>query len=189
MTFKNFTYEYFSKLHTLLQTIDMDEIEKLQNLLLSLKSQDKIYIIGNGGSAATASHMANDFGIGLKRRNKLHISPICLSDNLATCSAIANDTGYENIFYLQLEDILSPHDVLIAISCSGNSPNIIKATNYTKSIGAKVVGLTGFDGGELRKLADISIHAQTNTGEYGLVEDVHMIINHLLYTWNIHKDD
>ena len=188
MQFKSFISEYIDRLHGLLSSLDKNELEKLEQLLGALNQNQRVYIIGNGGSAATASHMVNDFGIGLKRRDKLNISAIALADNLASCSAIANDTGYENIFYLQLKNVLTPEDVLIAISCSGNSPNITKAVRYAKEVGATVVGFSGFEGGELKHLSDIVLHAQTESGAYGLVEDVHMIINHMLYSWFIQKD-
>lgn len=188
MQFKLFISEYIDHLHRILSSLDKNELVKLEQLLCTLSGEQRVYIIGNGGSAATASHMVNDFGIGLKRRGKLNISAIALADNLASCTAIANDTGYDNIFYLQLKNVLNPQDVVIAISCSGTSPNIIKAVRYAKEIGATVVGFSGFDGGELTRLSDIVLHAQTNPGEYGLVEDVHMVINHMLYSWFVQKD-
>lgn len=188
LEFKHYTQHYFKQLQNTLESIDINEIEKLKELLSNLDKNDTVYIIGNGGSAATASHMVNDFGIGLQRRNKLNISVVSLADNLATCTAIANDTGYENIFYLQLKDKLKPNDVIIAISCSGNSPNIMKAVEYAKELGSTIVGLSGFDGGDLREISTIKIHAQTDKNAYGLVEDAHMVINHLLYSWFIDKD-
>lgn len=188
MNFSSYAENYFQQLHATLQSIDKSEIEKLKNLLDTLNKQQNVYIIGNGGSSATASHMVNDLGVGLQRRDKLNISVISLADNLATCTAIANDTGYENIFYLQLKDKLRPEDVIIAISCSGNSPNIVKAIDYAKEIGSTVVGFSGFDGGRLLEVSDIKIHAETPKNSYGLVEDVHMVINHLLYSWFIESD-
>jgi len=189
LPFQDYTHNYFNKLHNTLKSIDVKEIEKLKTLLTQMQAHHNIYIIGNGGSAATASHMVNDLGVGLLRRDKLNVSVISLADNLATCTAIANDTGYENIFYLQLKDKLQAEDVIIALSCSGNSPNIIKAIDYAKEIGSTIVGFSGFDGGALLKSADIKIHAQSDTNAYGLVEDVHMIINHLLYSWFIEKEN
>jgi D-sedoheptulose 7-phosphate isomerase len=187
MNFTSFIDEYLEHLNRVLRALDKNELEKLERLLGSLGEDQRVYIIGNGGSAATASHMVNDFGVGLKRRGKLNITAVALADNLASCSAIANDTGYDNIFYLQLKNVLRAHDVLIAISCSGTSPNIIKAVRYAKEKGATVVGFSGFDGGELNTLSDIVLHAKTEPGEYGIVEDVHMVINHLLYSWFIQK--
>jgi len=181
MDFKNFTQNYIQELNNLLLNLDLDEFNKFYDLIKNCKN--KIYIIGNGGSASTASHMANDLSIGLKRRDKLTLHAISLTDNVAINSAISNDIGYENIFYMQLKDILQPEDTLIAISCSGNSPNIIKAVNYAKEINSTVIGLSGFDGGALKELSDIKLHINSNNGDYGLVEDAHMIINHILFSY------
>ena len=108
-----------------------------------------------------------------------------LADNMALCTAIANDIGYENIFYAQLKNILSPDDILIAISCSGNSPNIVKASRYCNEIGATLIALTGFGGGEIAKIADIDFQVPSLRGEYGLVEDIHMILDHLIYSYYV----
>ncbi len=141
--------------------------------------------MGNGGSAATASHMANDFSVGLKLRDIRNFNVQSLSDNTPVCSAIANDIGYENVFYAQLKHKLKPQDVVIAISCSGNSENIIKASRYAKEVGASLIGMTGFDGGELKALSDVNFHIKTDQGEYGLVEDAHMILDHVIYNYYV----
>jgi len=142
-----------------------------------------IYIIGNGGSAATASHMANDFSCGLKLRGIRDFNVLSLVDNVPVCTAIANDIGYENIFYAQLKDRLSDKDILLAISCSGNSGNILKAVHYARSSGTLVIGLTGFEGGALRDLSDINFHVATDKGEYGIVEDIHMMLDHIIFSY------
>ncbi|ELB3527111.1 SIS domain-containing protein, partial [Campylobacter coli] len=120
-------------------------------------------------------------------RNIISIDIKSLADNTPLCTAIANDIGYENIFKLQLQDVLTKDDVLFAISCSGTSPNIINAVKYAKEVGAMVIGATGFDGGDLLKLSDIKFHVQTQKGEYGLVEDVHMILDHIIYSYYMQK--
>ena len=181
-----FIDKYIGKLINLLKNIDKDKIsEMVKALEKSQETNSNVYVIGNGGSAATSSHMANDLGVGLKRRGIKSFNIISLSDNSSVCTAIANDIGFENIFYMQLKDILKKDDVLIAISCSGNSDNILKAVSYSKDIGTTIVGLTGFDGGELKKLSDINIHIPTEKNEYGLVEDMHMILDHILYSYYI----
>ena len=186
MNFTEFTKNYITSLNNLLKNLNLNEFNKFYALIKNTKGT--VYIIGNGGSAATASHMANDLSIGLKRREKLTLNVVSLADNISVTSAIANDTGYENIFYLQLKDILKPNDIVIAISCSGNSPNIIKAVEYSKEINSTVIGLTGFDGGKLKKLSDIKLHIQSEKNEYGLVEDVHLILNHILFSY-FQKED
>jgi len=123
----------------------------------------------------------------LKRRNIISIDVVSLGDNHAVTSAIANDIGYENIFYMQLKDILKPEDVVLAISCSGNSPNIVKAVEYANSVGSTVVGVSGFDGGKLKELSNIKFHVDASKGEYGLVEDIHMILDHIIYSYYIQK--
>ena len=182
---KKFTKNYISKLIKLLKDIDLDVVEEIVTSLETTKG--RIYIIGNGGSAATASHMVNDLGVGLKRRDIKKFDVVSLSDNTPVCSAISNDIGYENVFYMQLKDIIKKDDLLIAISCSGNSKNIIKAVKYAKKQNTKIIGLTGFDGGKLKKLSDINFHIDTKAGEYGLVEDMHMILDHIIYSYYIDK--
>lgn len=139
-----------------------------------------VYFIGNGGSAATASHFANDIAIGTRTGDERPFRAQALTDNVAVVTALANDNGYDSIFVDQLKVHMRDGDALVAISASGNSPNVIAAVEYAKSRGAKVVGLTGFDGGKLRALADIAIHVPTQKGEYGPVEDMHMVVDHLV---------
>jgi len=167
-----------------MKTINLNEFEKMKSHIKGQhKSNARIYIIGNGGSASTASHMANDLGTGLKRRDILSLDVLSLCDNTSIATALANDIGYENIFYMQLKDILKPEDTIIAISCSGNSPNILKAVKYAKEMGTTIISLTGFSGGTLKKSSDINIHFETSNKDYGLVEDAHMIINHMLFSY------
>lgn len=188
MSIEQFATGYIQSLKRLLDSVDGKVLgEIVAALEATLKTGGRIYVIGNGGSAATASHMANDFGIGLKRRNIRNFDIISLADNVAVNTAISNDIGYENTFFAQLENRISPKDMLIAISCSGNSPNIVKAIEYAVQIGATVVGCSGFDGGRLRELATICFHVDTPKGEYGLVEDMHMILDHLIYSYYLTK--
>ena len=183
-----FIDEYVNRLKNLLDSINTEKIENIiEAIEKTVENNSKVYVVGNGGSSATASHMANDLGIGLKRRGLININITSLCDNSAVTSAVANDIGFENIFYMQLKDILKPKDVLIAISCSGNSYNITKVVDYAKEIGSTIVGITGFDGGKLKETCDISFHVDASKGEYGLVEDVHMILDHMIYSYYINK--
>lgn len=183
-----FSLDYIQRLTKLLNKVDSTILESiiiaLENTMIH---KSKIYLLGNGGSAATASHMVNDLGAGLRRRNIINFDILSLADNTPVTTAIANDIGYENIFYMQLEGLLKQNDLLIAISCSGNSENILKAVKYAKTIGTTVIGLTGFDGGELKYLNDINFHVDAPKGEYGLVEDMHMILDHIIYSYYIDK--
>lgn len=178
--------KYISDLISVLQDVDIQVIYKIIDKLDRCHDIGAtIYIMGNGGSAATASHMANDLSVGLKLREIRSFNVQSLSDNTPVCTAIANDIGYENVFYAQLKNKLNVDDVVIAISCSGNSPNIVKAANYAKEVGADLIGLTGFDGGELKELSDLNYHIPTQSGEYGTVEDGHMILDHIIYSYYV----
>lgn len=186
MNRKVFIENYLDKLKSVLSVLDIPAVEKIMDLFDKMDSTwNSIYFIGNGGSAATASHMVNDFGTGLRRRGLKNLNVISLADNTSVVTAMGNDIGFENIFYMQIKDIIKKEDALFVISCSGNSPNLIKAAEYAKSQGATIIGVTGFDGGQLKKLADINFHVPTQTGDYGLCEDVHMILDHIIYSYYI----
>ena len=187
---ENFIDKYTTHLTKLLKNIDKKAIKNIIKILeKSEKKASTVYILGNGGSAATASHMVNDLGVGLKRRDIKNFNVVSLADNTPVCTAIANDIGYDNIFYMQLKNVINKDDVVIAISCSGNSNNIIKAVEYAKELGSTIIGVTGFDGGKLKKLSDISFHVNTQKNEYGLVEDMHMILDHIIYSYYISKEN
>jgi D-sedoheptulose 7-phosphate isomerase len=181
---KPFVTDYLLRLKHILDDIDADVVSDIIDMLeLTLVNKSRIYIIGNGGSAATASHMVNDLGAGLRRRDIVNFDVISLGDNSPVVSAIANDIGYENIFFMQMKGLINPNDVVIAISCSGDSPNIIKSVDYAKDLGCKIIGITGFDGGYLKSISDISFHVNAPKNEYGLVEDTHMILDHIIYSY------
>ena len=182
---KNIIKNYIKRLQYLLSKLDIEVIASIIDSMELVHDKGKIYIIGNGGSAATASHMANDLSGGLKLRDIRDFDVESLSDNSSVCTAIANDIGYENIFYAQIRNKIQKDDILIAISCSGNSANIIKAVEYAKEQDSTIIGLTGFSGGKLRLLSDINYHIDSENGEYGLVEDLHMILDHIIYTYYI----
>ncbi|ETA81153.1 sugar isomerase, partial [Youngiibacter fragilis 232.1] len=132
-----FVSGYIQRLVKLLESIELQNICDIINLLDNIDPfVNTIYFIGNGGSAATASHFANDIGIGLKIRGIKNINVVCLTDNIPVITSISNDIGYENIFYAQLKDKIKKGDLLFAISASGNSANILKAAKYAKSVGA-----------------------------------------------------
>lgn len=183
-----FVQTYKTELTKLIENIDVKSLQEIADALEYSHTHDgKIYVIGNGGSAATASHMVNDLGAGLKRREIKSFHIESLADNVAVCTALANDIGYEHIFSMQLKDKIQQKDILIAISCSGNSENITNAVSYAKEQGALIVGVTGFNGGYLKESSTLNFHVQTDTNQYGLVEDLHMIFNHMLYSYFIEK--
>jgi D-sedoheptulose 7-phosphate isomerase len=140
-----------------------------------------VFFCGNGGSAATASHFQND----LTRWRTDPMKVVSLTDNVAVITALGNDYGYDRIFVMQLEPLLSEGDVVVAISASGNSPNVVQAIEFANERKAVTVGLTGFDGGRLGELCQIHVHVPSARGEYGPVEDAHMVLDHLVmsYLW------
>jgi D-sedoheptulose 7-phosphate isomerase len=176
---------YARHLQTLLQNLDVAAVSRFIDILFAARNRGaRMFFCGNGGSAATASHFANDIAIGTRSSHK-PFKAISLTDNNAVMTAIANDFGYEQLFVKQLETLLEPGDVVIAISASGNSPNVVNALNFAKSRGNQTVALTGFDGGKMREIADAVVHIQTAKGEYGPVEDMHMFLDHLVGTYFI----
>lgn len=172
----NFSKNYFDYLKVLIDKLSIENVSKFIELILETRENNKtIFFIGNGGSASTASHFVNDISLGSRQFEK-PFRAISLCDNQAVITAIGNDDGYENIFLQQLQTQAKAGDVLVAISASGNSPNIIKAINWAKDNDLTTVGLSAFDGGMLAKLSDLNIHVPTKIGEYGPAEDLHMVI-------------
>ena len=173
---KDFSMNYLSYLKTLIDDLCVEKISSFIELILKTRDKNKtIFFIGNGGSASTASHFVNDISLGSRQFDK-PFRALSLCDNQAVITAIGNDDGYENIFVQQLQTQAKTDDVLVSISASGNSPNIIKAVNWAKKNKLSTVGLSAFDGGELSKLVDLNIHVPTKIGEYGPAEDLHMVI-------------
>jgi D-sedoheptulose 7-phosphate isomerase len=134
--------------------------------------------MGNGGSASTASHMAADLAKNTIGANMRRFRVLSLNDNMAILTALANDLGYEKVFSEQLKNLIRAGDLLIVVSASGNSPNVVNAIRYAQERSAEVAGIFGFDGGTGATLADFSIVIPSN--HYGVVEDVHLVINHIL---------
>ena len=175
-----FAEAYLDYLTSVLKTIDAREIGQFIETLLDARESDAtIYFIGNGGSAATASHFANDIAIGTNSYDK-PFRAVSLTDSNAIITAVGNDFGFEEIFVRQLRVLGRADDVVVAISASGNSPNLIRAFDYAKSIGIKTVAITAFDGGKMKQMADEGVHVPTAPKEYGPAEDAHMVLDHLV---------
>ena len=180
---EQFSKSYFSYLKEIFDKVDLSEIKIFVELLLSArKSGATIFFIGNGGSAATASHFANDLAFGTHEHEK-PFKAISITDNVSVLTALGNDYGYGEIFVHQLKVYAKKGDVLVGISASGNSQNLINAFNYAKSSGIKTMALTAFDGGRMKVIADNCIHIPTEDKEYGPAEDVHMILDHLISSY------
>jgi len=179
MNYTNDIQNYITLEVEILKKLDIEQINAALNLLDEARQKKgRIYICGNGGSAATASHFQNDFNKGVSEYIEVPFRFHCLNDNIATLMAIANDIGYEEVFRFQLRNNLEENDVLVAISGSGNSPNVIHAVEYARQHGCKIIGLTGFSGGKLRGLSDISLHVPVNSMQ--VTEDIHMIFDHMM---------
>ncbi len=189
MDYREAINKYIEEEKELLDKMDADVINQVMNALITAYEKEAtIYVFGNGGSGSTASHMQNDFNKGISEYTEKKFHVCCLNDNVSTLLAIANDIGYEDIFSFQLQNKLKPEDVVIGISGSGNSKNVINAIQYAKEIGATTIGWVGFDGGEVSKITDITFHVKADNMQ--LVEDLHLIINHLMMCvimreWNL----
>lgn len=175
-----FARQYLDYVSDILKRMDPAPIAQFIGILEDARIKNKqIIFLGNGGSAATASHFANDVSSGPRSWDKPYRA-LALTDNVALITALANDHGYDKIFELQLKILMQPGDVVIGISASGNSPNVLSAIKYANEKSGITIGLTGFDGGELAKMAKLNIHVPTAKGEYGPVEDIHMVVDHLV---------
>jgi D-sedoheptulose 7-phosphate isomerase len=175
-----FEEAYMGYLTSVLIAIDTKEIGQFIETLLAARERGAtIYFIGNGGSAATASHFANDIAIGTNSYDK-PFRALSLTDNQAIITALGNDFGYEEIFMRQLQILGRAGDVVVGISASGNSPNLIRAFDYAKSVDIKTVAITAFDGGKMKQIADEGVHVPTAPKEYGPAEDAHMVLDHLV---------
>lgn len=172
--------EYKNHLIKAIDSISVDKIKYIvQEILSTRMTQNNIFIAGNGGSASIASHFATDFMFGSKLVNP-GLKVISLVENASILTATGNDLSFADIFSRQLNILGKNGDLLILISSSGNSSNILNCIEVCKEIGIKTIGLSGFDGGLLSQKVDLSLHISTEIGMYGVVEDTHMIVGHII---------
>ena len=170
---------YIEELKNTMDLLPEDRIQEVIELLREARLAGRqVFIMGNGGSASTATHFVCDLGKNTRSPELPNFRVIGLSDNMAIFSALANDEGYENVFAQQLASFVQPEDIVIGISASGNSPNVLKAMELANQRGARTVAFTGFDGGKLRSLAGIEIHVPSHCIEH--VEDIHLVLEHLI---------
>jgi D-sedoheptulose 7-phosphate isomerase len=171
--------DYIKQEVSILDRLDYAAINEVINVLETTRELGStVYICGNGGSAATASHFVCDFNKGISHNKEKKYNFICLNDNIPSIMAIANDCGYEEIFVQQLKGKIKKDDVLLCISGSGNSKNIVLAAEYAKSLDITVIGATGYNGGLLYQLADYHLHVPVDNMQ--ITEDIHMIFDHLI---------
>jgi D-sedoheptulose 7-phosphate isomerase len=172
---------YFTLVSQVLANLDRRGIHDLVDELLAVRERNGcIYVFGNGGSAATAVHFYSDLMKGVSYGLKKRFRVLCFNDNVSAITCVANDLSYEDIFLEQLKNFIQSVDLVFGISCSGNSPNVVKAMEYARSCGVRTAGLGAFTGGQLLKLSDIFVLAPIDSFEVS--EDVHLIVVHLLKT-------
>jgi len=170
---------YVSRVSNTLENLPFESIALVIEVLREARNAGaRIYIMGNGGSATTASHFVGDLSKGANSDGKPRIKAQALVDNIASFSAWANDTSYENVFAEQLKNFVEPNDVVIGISGSGNSGNILNGMELAVRKGAHTIGLTGFEGGKLKDIADISVIVPSDSMEQ--IEDIHLLLCHLI---------
>ncbi len=180
---------YIDKEIEVLNMLDIHSINlAINEIVAAFEREGTMYIFGNGGSASTASHFANDFNKGISEYTKKKFRFICLNDNIPTVMAVANDISYDEVFRFQLLGKLKQEDLIIGISGSGNSKNVVNAMEYAKQERIRTLGITGFDGGKVKQIVDTSLHVPINNMQ--ITEDIHMIFDHMIMTvlyqvWNL----
>lgn len=180
----NYAIDYVKRLETLMNNLDFDSIGRIiDEFAKSRERGSTIFFMGNGGSAATANHFANDLGVCASPEGKIPFRSLSLAANVAFLTCLGNDFGYESVFVRQLKNLMRPLDLVVGISASGNSPNVVNALQYAADNEGIPVAIVGFDGGQMKKIATHVIHVKSEKGEYGPVEDIHMILDHLISTF------
>ena len=173
---------YISHLQDVLARLTLEDVRRsIDAVMEAYHAEKQIFVIGNGGSASTASHIACDLGKGTSVPGKPRFRVISLTDNVATMTAWSNDVAYEDVFIEQLKNLVNAGDLVIGISASGNSENVLRAMRYASDIGCKTIGWSGFGGGQLASICDVNVVVDSD--RYGPVEDVHLILNHVLHAW------
>lgn len=170
---------YISLLQETLDQLPVQLIDDVIGILQQARMQgNQVFILGNGGSASTASHFVCDLAKNTRHADMPHFRVIGLTDNMALFSAYANDEGYENVFSQQLANFIKPGDVVIGISASGNSKNVLNAMVEAQKHNVTTIGFTGFDGGHLGQMVNINIHVKSDIIEH--VEDIHLVLEHII---------
>lgn len=175
------TRGYAARMTELLRDLDADSVAAVIDEMDRASVEGRtIFVVANGGSSAVASHLVNDLGPNSLVPRQSRFRVYSLSDNVESVTAIANDAGYENVFAYQLQANMEPGDLVLAMSVSGNSPNLVKALEYARDNGGRTIAWTGFDGGKLAGLADLSVHFPSTRDEYGPVEDMFAVLVHIV---------
>lgn len=181
---EEYAQKYVSRMSDVLNALDMKAVAEATAILEKTAADGKlVFCAANGGSAAVASHWVNDLSANTVVDGAPGYRVVSLADNGPSITAIANDASFEEIFSIQLKANMRPGDVVILMSVSGNSPNILKALEYAKANGATTIGCCGFDGGKVKELADVVIHMPTTLDEYGPIEDMFSVIMHIAQSY------
>ena len=189
MDFSEKILGYADRLTKQIEKIDVETVNRILDLLIATRDAGKqLFIMGNGGSGASASHIVGDFnkGLSLGKERAKRWRAISLVDNSPTVLSLANDVDYADIFVEQLKNFLNEGDVVIALSGSGNSENVLRAVRYAKECGNTTIGMTAYSGGKLKAEADISVHFDID--DMQIAEDLHMMLLHLMFSVLYHSD-
>lgn len=179
MDYRSEISAYFEREKTTLDAISKDDLNDLMNLLMNARKEGKtIFIMGNGGSAATASHYVCDFNKGISYGKEKMFKFICLNDNIPTMMAYANDVSYADVFVGPLRNFMQTGDVVIGISGSGNSENVVRAIEYANENGGISVGITGYSGGKVKQMSKYNVHVPVD--DMQITEDLHMVLDHCM---------
>lgn len=171
--------KYMSVEKKVMNELSIDSINEIMNILENARiCRNRIFVFGNGGSASTASHLECDFNKGISYDKEVKYDVECLSNSMPMITSIANDIGYNDIFLMPLKSKLKKNDVVIGISGSGNSENVVRAVQYANEFGAETIAFTGYNGGLLKKIAKYNIHVPIDNMQ--IVEDIHIMLNHLM---------
>jgi len=177
---KKAIFDYQERMTSALAGFNFGQIESFVAKLFDIRNEGStVFVAGNGGSASTASHYAVDWMLGTALVNP-SLRVIALTESAASITATGNDQGFDRIFQRQLEHLGQARDLLVVVSASGNSPNLVALVRFAQSVGIVAVAITGFDGGALKQLADVSLHVETAAGDYGIAEDLHLMIGHVV---------
>lgn len=187
MKLEEFTGGYIQGLEETLRDIPLEQIAELGSILYEAYREGRqIFVLGNGGSAAAASHWVCDFNKGINTPNSRRAKFVSLADNTGIVTALGNDISYDEIFAYQLENFAGPGDVVLALSVSGNSPNLLRGLECGKKLGCKTAAIVGDYGGKAGEQADFTLTIPSRN--YGIVEDIHLILNHVISQYFLEKN-
>jgi D-sedoheptulose 7-phosphate isomerase len=180
----DFLESYRTRLNNLLDSIEIEMLESIIAAMVNaFKNGNTMYVVGNGGSAATASHIQADFQFFVRYFTDFRPKVVALTDNVPLITAISNDHSYDDVFVEQMKGMFNKGDLLLAISASGNSPNVVKAVEYANGLGGKTIAFCGFTGGKLKEISDMPLYTPNKDKDYGPIEDLHMILDHVLVNY------